>query len=61
MVTFICYQEEWEEMHAGIQAGMAAGWINPHVGKSYTLDQAPQAHKDIMETKSAQGKLIFTL
>ncbi|XP_033732342.1 quinone oxidoreductase-like [Pecten maximus] len=53
--------EEWEQMHAGIREGMSAGWLKPHIGHTYTLEQAPQAHNDIINTKGATGKLILKI
>ncbi|OWF37409.1 quinone oxidoreductase-like [Mizuhopecten yessoensis] len=53
--------EEWDQMHAGIKKGMAAGWLKPHIGHTYTLEQAPQAHDDIINTKGATGKLILKI
>lgn len=53
--------EEWEEMHAGIRDGMSAGWLKPHIGRTYSLENAPQAHDDIINTKGATGKIIIKI
>ncbi|XP_060085056.1 quinone oxidoreductase-like [Ylistrum balloti] len=53
--------EEWKQMHAGIKDGMTEGWLKPHIGHAYSLDEAAQAHNDIINTKGATGKLILKL
>lgn len=56
-----CTPSEWKELHAAIQAGMRTGWVNPHVGKIYSLDKAGDAHRDIINNSGSQGKLVIKL
>ncbi|XP_061184088.1 quinone oxidoreductase-like [Saccostrea echinata] len=59
MLLFNASQGEMDEIDAAVAAGMRDGWIKPHIGKVYTLDQAPTAHEDVINNKGAQGRLIF--
>lgn len=53
--------DEWKEMHAAIQAGMRSGWVLPHVGREYSLDEASKAHNDVINNTGAQGKIVIKL
>lgn len=52
-------EEEKQEMTAAIAAGLNAGFLSPVVGHEYSLDQASEAHRDIIESKGAKGKLVL--
>ncbi|XP_035684345.1 zeta-crystallin-like isoform X2 [Branchiostoma floridae] len=52
---------ELGETVAALYAGFTQGTLNPVVGREYSLEQAPEAHKDIIETKSAMGKVVLTV
>ena len=54
-------QEEWREMHAFLEAGARTGWVQPHVGKEYRLEDAAASHADIINTSGAMGKLVLKL
>lgn len=41
--------------------GIEKGWLNPIVAKEYTLEEASQAHHDIIYNKGAVGKVVFKL
>lgn len=49
---------ETAEIHAGLIAGMESGTLRPVVGKEVPLKDAPQAHKDVMES-GAFGKIVL--
>jgi NADPH2:quinone reductase len=51
-------EKEYRDMHAGIGAGLAGGWLKPIVGKTFPLAEAPQAHRAVMEEK-AKGKIVL--
>lgn len=53
--------EEWKEMHAFLEAGAEEGWVKPHVGKEYRLEEAADAQRDVIENKGALGKLVLKL
>nr|XP_022323045.1 quinone oxidoreductase-like isoform X2 [Crassostrea virginica] len=61
MVLFNASQDELNEIDAAVSAGMRDGWVKPHIGKMYTLEQAPVAHDDVINNKGAQGRLIFKI
>ncbi|XP_037537473.1 quinone oxidoreductase [Nematolebias whitei] len=53
--------EEKKECAALLLSGMEAGWLRPVVGPHYPLDQAAQAHHDIIECPGAAGKIVLTM
>ena len=46
-------------MTYAISAGLQAGFLNPIVGHEYQLSEASDAHRDIIESKGAKGKLVL--
>jgi NADPH2:quinone reductase len=54
-------QEESQETAEAILKGIESGWVNPVVAREYTLDEAAQAHHDIIHNSGAKGKLVFRL
>lgn len=54
-------KEERIESFSALFAGVEAGWLKPLIGPEYTLDKAPQAHEDIIQTSGATGKMIFVI
>uniref|UniRef100_A0A3Q1B9U6 Enoyl reductase (ER) domain-containing protein n=1 Tax=Amphiprion ocellaris TaxID=80972 RepID=A0A3Q1B9U6_AMPOC len=61
VVIFYAKPEENKQSAAYFFSGMEAGWLRPLVGPKYTLDKAAQAHKDIIESSGAAGKMILTM
>lgn len=49
---------ELAEVHAAIYEGLAGGWLNPIIGKTFDLKDAAQAHRAVIEEK-AFGKIIL--
>lgn len=54
-------KEETQETAEVILRGIESGWVNPVIAREYTLDEATQAHHDIIHTSGARGKLVFKL
>jgi NADPH:quinone reductase len=50
--------EDESEIHREIFKGLSEGSLNPIVGKTFRLAEAPQAHKEVMESK-AFGKIVL--
>lgn len=48
-----------DEIDAAVSAGMRDGWVKPPIGKTYTLDQAPAAHNDVINNQGTLWRLIF--
>lgn len=48
-----------DEIDAAVSAGMRDGWVKPPIGKTYTLDQAPDAHNDVINNQGTLGRLII--
>lgn len=61
VMLFLATPEENKEAAALFYAGMEAGWMRPIVGARYPLDQAAQAHHDIIESRGAAGKIVLTM
>ena len=36
-------------------------WWRPVIGESYTMEQASNAHNDIISAKGAKGKLVMLI
>ncbi|XP_068210141.1 quinone oxidoreductase-like isoform X2 [Palaemon carinicauda] len=53
--------DEWSEIAAAIVDGIMAGWVKPIVDKVYSMEEAGQAHHDIIHSKGAKGKLIVKI
>ncbi len=51
-------EAETVEIHAGIAAGLENGTLRPIVGKELQLNDAPQAHEDIL-APGAFGKIVL--
>jgi NADPH2:quinone reductase len=52
--------EEEKAIHAGIYAGLESGTMRPVIGKEIPLQEAPRAHKEILEPGAA-GKIVLTM
>jgi NADPH:quinone reductase len=51
-------EQEAKEIHAGLNAGLSNGTLNPVVGKEIPLAEAARAHKEILEPGAA-GKIVL--
>ncbi|XP_053549323.1 quinone oxidoreductase isoform X2 [Bombina bombina] len=58
---FSATEEDRKEAAAALFAGMEAGWLKPLIGPEYSLENAAQAHVDIIQTGGATGKMIFVI
>lgn len=58
MVLFNASQEEMEQIHRAIGAGLRDGFLFPVVGKTFPMADAPVAHHAVLEQK-AFGKIIL--
>ena len=61
VMLFNATQKEFSEGLAAIQAGIAAGWLCPIVGKVFSLEDAAKAHVDILSGNGALGKTVLSL
>lgn len=52
---------EVSEAGEAVVRGVREGWIEPVVDKEYPMEQARQAHVDIIESKGAKGKLVLKI
>jgi NADPH2:quinone reductase len=49
---------ETDSIHAALYEGLAGGWLNPIVGKTFPLEEAAKAHHVVIEEK-AFGKIVL--
>ncbi|XP_047225382.1 quinone oxidoreductase isoform X1 [Girardinichthys multiradiatus] len=61
VALFFTTPREKKECASLLFAGMEAGWLRPVVGPQYPLEKAAQAHRDIMESPGAAGKIVLTM
>ncbi|CAG2057497.1 unnamed protein product [Timema podura] len=57
----ISTEQELSEMGAAIVKGIEEGWVSPVVAREYELEEAAQAHHDIIHNTGTLGKLVFKL
>lgn len=60
MTLFNTTRDEFREIHAGIVAGLENGTLTPVIRKELKLEQAAQAHVEVMEP-GAFGKIVLVL
>ncbi len=58
MSLFNSNQQQRDEIHEAIFAGLADGALKPHVSREFSLADAPLAHHEIIENK-ALGKIVL--
>ncbi|CAK7310225.1 Quinone oxidoreductase [Vulpes lagopus] len=54
-------KEEFSKFAMALQAGMEIGWLKPVIGSQYSLEKVAQAHKNIIHSSGATGKMILLL
>lgn len=58
MSLFNSSQPEREDIHAAIYSGFADGKLAPYVGRRFKLEEAPAAHREVIESR-ALGKIVL--
>ncbi|HMQ02385.1 MAG TPA: NADPH:quinone reductase [Pyrinomonadaceae bacterium] len=58
MSLFNSDQQQRDEIHKAIFRGSSEGALRPHVRKAFSLENAPEAHHEVIEAK-ALGKIIL--
>ena len=58
MSLFNAPPDAMEEMHRRIGEGLSAGFLVPEVGRSFPLEEAALAHREVIESK-AYGKIVL--
>ena len=53
--------DEYQQMGESINDGINSGWLNPMIDKEYSIENAPIAHHDIINSKGAKGNLVLVL
>lgn len=52
---------EYDDAKAKIEAGLKKGWVSPHVGVTFSLNDVAQAHYDIINKTGAKGKMVLCI
>lgn len=60
MSLFNFSPDEKQEIQQEIFEGLANGFLNPIVGKTFALEEAAEAHHEVIESK-AFGKIVLTV
>lgn len=60
MAVFNASEKEFENIHREIYKGLEEGFLSPVIGKTFLLEDAPQAHIEVIE-KKAYGKIILSV
>lgn len=58
MSLFNADAEEMRAIHEAIGKGLAGGWLDPVVGRAFPLEDAAEAHREIIEER-AYGKIVL--
>ena len=58
MLLFGATEDELREIHAALHIGLSDGSLQPVVGQKFSLAEAPQAHRRVMQP-GAHGKLVL--
>ena len=58
MLLFGATEDELREIHAALFTGLSDGSLQPVVGQKFSLAEAPQAHRRVMQP-GAHGKLVL--
>lgn len=50
------------ETGAFLNAGQKSGWLKPHVGQEYQLENVAKAHEQVIEhSGGSRGKIVLTI
>ncbi len=60
MSLFNASEKDFEEIHRKIYKGLSEGYLNPIVGKKFSLEDASAAHNEVIESK-AFGKIVLDI
>ena len=61
IMVFNATEKERKESHNAIYAGIKNKWLVPIIGKEFSLQNASDAHQDIIHGKGALGKMILNV
>jgi NADPH2:quinone reductase len=60
MSLFNASNEDFQLIHREIYKGLSEGFLNPIVGREFSLAEAPEAHHEVIESK-AFGKIVLKM
>lgn len=60
LLTYWRESDDYRSVIASILEGVKAGWLKPHVGKTFPLEEAAQAHEYLQDRRNI-GKVVLTV
>jgi len=60
MSLFAATQQESRQTHAALVGAMRAGFFKPVIAREFPLDQAPEAHRKVMESGNCGNLVLVT-
>lgn len=60
MSLFNASQSEMKAIHSAIAEGLNGGYLSPPISSVYELEEAPEAHREVIETP-AHGKIVLKI
>lgn len=60
LMTYWRESDDYRSVIEAVLGGVRAGWLKPHVGKTFPLEQAAQAH-DYLQDRKNIGKVVLTV
>jgi NADPH2:quinone reductase len=60
LVNYIATREELEQRSNDVLGAIAAGKLKLHIGHTYKLEEAAQAHRDL-ESRKTTGKILLVV
>lgn len=61
VLLFNSTEKEFAESFAAVWGGMEAGWLKPIVGREFSLENASQAHTEVISGEGALGKMVLNV
>lgn len=55
------HKDEYEEINAYLQKGLNESYLKPLLGNIYPLEEAAQAHKDVIFNSGTIGRLTVKI
>lgn len=58
MALFNAPRSDFDQIHEAVFKGLTDGYLTPSISKTFELEDAPTAHREVMESK-ANGKIVI--
>ena len=54
-------EKQYQEIGSSLVNGIDLGWVNPVINREYNLEETQEAHRNIINSKGAKGKLVIKI